>query len=111
MFTMKTLLSNQGSRTPKLVPISGGGDGSSFDPDAEIPLGDSHLLDAYSRTIAAVVNRVAPSVVNIRVLSGERGAGTLARGEGAGRVLPRPESRGWRTERGVGAAELSRVSV
>jgi len=35
---------------------------------------DSALLDDYSRTIAAVVNRVAPSVVNIRV-SGARGQG------------------------------------
>lgn len=35
---------------------------------------DSSLLDSYSRTVAAVVNRVAPSVVNIRVQS-ERGAG------------------------------------
>src|SRR4029077_10257479 len=37
--------------------------------------GDNELLDSYSKTIAAVVNRVAPSVVNIRVLSGERGQG------------------------------------
>src|SRR5712671_4837611 len=36
---------------------------------------DEDLLDSYSRTIAAVVNRVAPTVVNIRVLSGERGPG------------------------------------
>jgi S1-C subfamily serine protease len=36
---------------------------------------DDELLDSYSRTIAAVVNRVAPTVVNIRVLSGERGPG------------------------------------
>src|SRR2546429_607876 len=36
---------------------------------------DEQLLDSYSRTIAAVVNRVAPTVVNIRVLSGERGPG------------------------------------
>src|SRR5256885_17175202 len=36
---------------------------------------DDQLLDSYSKTIAAVVNRVAPSVVNIRVLSGERGQG------------------------------------
>ncbi len=35
---------------------------------------DSALLDAYSKTIAAVVNRVASSVVNIRVVS-ERGPG------------------------------------
>jgi S1-C subfamily serine protease len=37
--------------------------------------GDDELLDSYSRVIAAVVNRVAPTVVNIRVLSGERGQG------------------------------------
>ncbi|MEY2574738.1 MAG: hypothetical protein QOF80_225 [Verrucomicrobiota bacterium] len=36
---------------------------------------DDELLDSYSQTIAAVVNRVAPTVVNIRVLSGERGPG------------------------------------
>jgi S1-C subfamily serine protease len=36
---------------------------------------DAQLLDSYSQTIAAVVNRVAPSVVNIRVLGGERGPG------------------------------------
>ena len=38
---------------------------------------DDELLDSYSRTIAAVVNRVAPTVVNIRVLSGERGQGAV----------------------------------
>ncbi len=37
--------------------------------------GDDQLLDSYSKTIAAVVNRVAPSVVNIRVLNGDRGHG------------------------------------
>lgn len=39
------------------------------------PVDDGHLFDAYSRTVAAVVGRVAPSVVNIRVVSGERGQG------------------------------------
>src|ERR1043166_8099481 len=36
---------------------------------------DGELLDSYSKTIAAVVNRVAPTVVNIRVLNGQRGQG------------------------------------
>lgn len=36
---------------------------------------DDQLLDAYSQTIAAVVNRVAPSVVNIRVSSDNRPQG------------------------------------
>lgn len=42
---------------------------------ASLPRSDIELLDEYSRTIAAVVKRVAPSVVNIRVASGERGQG------------------------------------
>jgi len=37
--------------------------------------GDDQLLDSYSRTIAAVATRISPSVVNIRVLDGERGSG------------------------------------
>lgn len=38
-------------------------------------LNDAQLFDAYSQTVAAVVNRVAPSVVNIRVNAGQLGAG------------------------------------
>src|SRR3954463_15202601 len=37
--------------------------------------GDDRLLDSYSKTIAAVVNRVAPSVVNIRVAAEDGRAG------------------------------------
>src|SRR3954466_16240029 len=37
---------------------------------------DSELIDSYSRTIAAVVNRVAPSVVNIRAEGVGRHGGT-----------------------------------
>lgn len=36
---------------------------------------DDQLLDSYSKTIAAVVNRVAPSVVNIRVATQDGRAG------------------------------------
>src|SRR3954468_21596238 len=36
---------------------------------------DDQLLDAYSQIVSAVVNRVASSVVNIRVQTGERGPG------------------------------------
>jgi len=42
------------------------------------------LLDAYSQTISAVVDRVASSVVNVRVASGERGAGS-----GSGFIIAR----------------------
>ncbi len=45
---------------------------------------DAELLDVYSQTISAVVNRVTPSVVNIRVASGERGQGS-----GSGFIITR----------------------
>jgi S1-C subfamily serine protease len=64
--------------SPSANPIYGEDGGS----DSSLP--DAQLLDAYSQTIAAVVSRVAPSVVNIRVASGERGAGG-----GSGFVLAR----------------------
>ncbi|MDQ3621623.1 MAG: trypsin-like peptidase domain-containing protein [Verrucomicrobiota bacterium] len=51
---------------------------------AELLASDAELLDAYSQTVVAVVNRVAPSVVNIRVLSGERGGGS-----GSGFIIAR----------------------
>ena len=38
-------------------------------PPAPASRGDEELLDSYSRTIAAVVNRVAPTVVNMEVSS------------------------------------------
>jgi S1-C subfamily serine protease len=60
------------SLVPELVWSDGDLSGA---PSAFAGYGDDGLLDSYSRTIAAVVNRVAPTVVNIRVLSGERGQG------------------------------------
>lgn len=48
------------------------------------PAGDDELLDSYSRTIAAAASRVAPSVVNIRVVSGARGPGN-----GSGFIIAR----------------------
>ena len=48
------------------------------------PSDDAELLDTYSQTVASVVRRVAPSVVNIRILTGERGSGG-----GSGFVLSR----------------------
>ncbi|MEO7167868.1 MAG: trypsin-like peptidase domain-containing protein [Spartobacteria bacterium] len=65
------------------MPILAGGV-ESFGAMGEASLGEARLLDSYSQTIAAVVRRVAPSVVNIRVLSGERGPGG-----GSGFVLAR----------------------
>ena len=47
-------------------------------------LGDGELLDAYSQTVSAVVNRVTPSVVNVRVTT-KRGRS----GGGSGFVIAR----------------------
>src|SRR5438876_11392156 len=55
------------------VPKSLADDAASRTP-AQPATGDNQLFDSYSKTIAAVANRVAPSVVNIRVTS-ERGHG------------------------------------
>jgi len=68
---------------PRLVPILHEND-EPFIPAAESLSSDDELLDAYSKTISATVNRVAPSVVNIRVLSGERGQGS-----GSGFIIAR----------------------
>ena len=57
---------------PELIQTDGEFSLAPTSPQKE---GDDQLLDSYSKTIAAVVNRVAPTVVNIRVQSGERGAG------------------------------------
>jgi S1-C subfamily serine protease len=55
------------------------GDVSMPGPTNSSPLSpDDELLDAYSKTISAVVSRVAPSVVNIRVTTkkGQAGGGS-----------------------------------
>jgi S1-C subfamily serine protease len=60
--------------SPRFVPILHENDGQHRSTAEHLP-GDDELLDAYSKTISAVVNRVTPSVVNIRVNSGEHGHG------------------------------------
>src|SRR5437870_1633804 len=67
----------------EIFPALSDGESPVF-PAAPVLGGDDQLLDAYSRTIAAVANRVAPSVVNIRVLNGARG-----QGGGSGFVIAR----------------------
>jgi len=66
---MKTLLISDRELTDVDPPLSQ----KSFAPAA-----DDELLDAYSKTISAVVSRVAPSVVNIRVTTknGRAGGGS-----------------------------------
>jgi S1-C subfamily serine protease len=77
----------QGPRGLELLPVRGQ---ENTDPpetavaDTASASSDDALLDGYSSTISAVVNRVAPSVVNIRVESnGRRG------GSGSGFLIAR----------------------
>jgi S1-C subfamily serine protease len=96
---METLQQKRSRQAPQLIPVFSE-DAESFAPMADRSMDDALLLDSYSQTIAAVVRRVAPSVVNIRVLSGERGTGggsgfILARG----RLYPNEQSRRARRSR------------
>ena len=61
---------------PVIAPALSNNEPQSISPATTSP--DEQLLDSYSQTIAAVVNRVAPSVVNIRVVSrdGRPGGGS-----------------------------------
>jgi S1-C subfamily serine protease len=74
----------QGHREPELHPVFGDGVIPIDPAAASAPIEDDMLLDGYSRTVSAVVNRVAPSVVNIRV-EGEDGRG----GGGSGFIIAR----------------------
>src|SRR5688500_2396012 len=61
------------------------GEANVFAPSPPDATEDSPLLDAYSRTVSGVVEKVAPSVVNIRVQhENRRGAG---QGSGSGFVI------------------------
>jgi len=66
----------QGRRGLESYPVRTDGSTDTAVAPAAAPRDDDALLDGYSRTISAVVNRVAPAVVNIRVEGeGQRGGG------------------------------------
>jgi S1-C subfamily serine protease len=52
----------------------------------EVPDDDLELLDAYSRAVVGVAERMAPSVVSIRI-SADNGSGVAAQGAGSGFVI------------------------
>ena len=69
---------------PEYLPVLDENAATSAPVSATVLPEDDALLDSYSRTVNAVVNRVAPSVVNIRV-EGEKHRG----GSGSGFIIAR----------------------
>lgn len=73
----------------RVSPVAGspgaGGASTRTDADAEAEA-EAEALDAYSRTVAGVAERVAPSVANLRVLRASRG-GRVPAGAGSAVVL------------------------
>jgi S1-C subfamily serine protease len=64
---MKIATAMQGRRSPELVRVLDGEAHSVLgDEPATMPLGDEELLDSYSQTVSRVVDKVGPTVVNIR---------------------------------------------
>jgi S1-C subfamily serine protease len=63
----------------KIIPLHdaawGGGDGSASDRP-ELPIEDETLLDAYSRAVIDVVDRIGPAVVGLAVHAGQDRSGT-----------------------------------
>ena len=76
-------------RSPRWVRALNEADAALAQPPAAFPAGDDELLDSYSRTVARVVEKVGPAVVNIRVRHAQAGGrrGADAGGTGSGFVI------------------------
>src|SRR6266498_3931676 len=91
-------------------PILAAGDLHDDQPRAAVPSGpaDDELLDAYSRAVSGVVERLAPAVVSVEVQHRRRGGSAREdRGHGSGFVFT-PDDRS--EERRVGKECRSRWS-
>jgi len=78
-----------GAGRARVWPLTGSGavDGGPSDTvDAAAAEAEAEALDAYSRTVAGVAERVAPSVANLRVLRATR-RGSVPAGAGSAVVL------------------------
>ena len=67
--------------------LEGDDAGAAFPQDAADDSRDSALLDAYSRSVAAAVELVAPAVVHLRVEGNRRGRGNARSGSGSGFLI------------------------
>ena len=73
----------------KIIPLSDaaeGGSGSTATQAPQVPAEDRALLDAYSRAVIDVVDRVGPAVVGLRVHTGG-GNGRDRSGTGSGVIV------------------------
>jgi len=87
---MKISTAFQGRRKPGLVQALNDNNNSIVaDEPAPLPATDDELLDSYSRTVSGVVEKVRPTVVNIRVhrIGGKRGGEPDAGGSGSGFII------------------------
>jgi S1-C subfamily serine protease len=87
---MKISTAFQGRRKTGLVrALNDNSNSVVTDEPLPLPATDDELLDSYSRTVSGVVEKVRPTVVNIRVhhLGRERGGGPDAGGSGSGFII------------------------
>ncbi len=86
---MKTATAFQGRRAAQIVPALSDADSVVTEAPVQASSGDDELLDSYSRTVARVVEKVGPTVVNIRVhhTSPATRPGSESGGSGSGFVV------------------------
>src|SRR6202166_2842279 len=73
----------------KIIPLhdaAWGGSGAAAAASPEVPVEDQALLDAYSRAVIDVVDRVGPAVVGLTIHTGEAN-GRPRSGTGSGVVV------------------------
>src|SRR5512138_924091 len=80
---------NTSRRKPELVPlISGSGENSVLAARPQPSHTDDELLDNYSNTVTRAVEKIGPTVVNIRVQhAGNAGRGHETGGTGSGFII------------------------
>ncbi len=86
---MKISNTFQGRRQAGIVPVLSDNTNSIVAGPLPGPMTDGELLDSYSRTVSGVVEKVRPTVVNIRVHGAgrERGGRPDAGGSGSGFII------------------------